>query len=113
MRVEKAEFQSYKTYLTEAHRPPSRGGNTRAWHSHVIEIGSERYSFLAADARKWVHKGELVSFDWEWSEGQKYRNINRDTVIAWNKRGEVVDRGNREWKRWRTATMPDVGGSYS
>jgi hypothetical protein len=45
-RVENATLQSYETYLRDRHRPPSRGGNGRAWHSHVIKIGEHTYSFL-------------------------------------------------------------------
>ena len=41
-RVESATIDSYEIYLKDKHRPPSRGGNGRAWHSHVIKIGEQR-----------------------------------------------------------------------
>jgi hypothetical protein len=109
MRIEKATIESYGSYLKDKPRPPSRGGNTRAWHQHVIRIDGEIYSFLAAHAGKFVYKGETVSFDWEWDESKRYRNIIRDSVIAWNAQGEAIIRGNRRDKEWRSADMRAPG----
>jgi hypothetical protein len=103
MRVEKATVESYGSYLKDKHRPPSKGGNTRAWHQHVLVIDGEKYSFLAAYAGKFVYKGETVSFDWEWDESKRYRNIDRSTVVAWDAAGNRTIRGNRSDKTWRTA----------
>lgn len=103
MRVERAEFQNYGVYLKDKSRPPSRGGNGRAWHQHVITIDGERYSFLAAWSGKFAYKGELVSFDWEWDESGKYRNVDVTSVVAWSKAGEKIIRGERGSKKWRTA----------
>lgn len=104
MRVERAQLEDYKIYLQEKYRPPSKGGNTRAWHSHVMVIDGERYSFLAAWAGRFVYKGETVSFDWDWDTTRKYRNIDRSSVIAYSRAGKEVVRGDRSDKRWRTAT---------
>lgn len=48
--------------LTELGRPPSRGGNGSAEHRHVMWISGVAYSFLAPGFRKWVYKGDRVSF---------------------------------------------------
>ena len=86
--VDKTTCESYETYLAENYRSPSRGGNSKAWHSHVLIIGGDKYSFQAAHRGKFVHKNETVSFEWQWDPSGKYRNIDRNTVIAWSAAGE-------------------------
>jgi hypothetical protein len=103
MQIGPIAVDSYQTYLQDKYRPPSRGGNTRAWHQHVITIGGERFSFRALGARKWVYSGDSVSFTWAWDESQRYRNIDPASVRTWDKKGEPVRRGNRGAKPWRTA----------
>jgi hypothetical protein len=103
LRIEKAVVEEYRASLKDKHRPPSRGGNTRAWHRHVLVIAGEQYSFLAANAGKFVYKDELVIFDWEWDQSGRYRNIDRKSVVAWDASGCPVIRGNRDDKTWRTA----------
>jgi hypothetical protein len=65
LRIEQAEVERYGVYLKDKSRPPSRGGNSRAWHQHVLTIGGVKYSFLAPWSGKLVCRGETVSFDWE------------------------------------------------
>jgi hypothetical protein len=103
VRDEQAEVEHYGVYLKDKSRPPSRGGNRRAWHQHVLTIGGETYAFLAAWSGKFVYKGETVSFDWEWNEGGKYRNVALMSVVARTKSGNEVRRGERDSKPWRTA----------
>lgn len=103
MRVEKAQVEHYGVYLKDKSRPPSRGGNKRAWHQHVLTIGGERFSFLAAWSGKFVYRGETVSFEWEWDEDRRYRNIDVTSVVAHKQSGEDVARGERGSKTWRTA----------
>ncbi len=103
MRVEHATVDIYRAFLKDKHRPPSKGGNTRARHSHVLTIAGETYSFLAIGAKKWVFAGDTVSFDWEWDPTHKYRNINEATVETRNAKGDSIARGLRGGKRWRTA----------
>lgn len=103
MRVDNAVVDEYRAFLVDKYRPPSRGGNTRAQHQHTMIIAGERYSFLALGARKWVYANERVSFDWEWDKTKQYRNVDRRSVVAWDKNGNAVIRGNRGWKKWRTA----------
>lgn len=88
VKVEKANVENYGVSLKDKPRPPSRGGNKKAWHQHVITIGGENYSFLAAWSGKFVFKGETTSFDWEWDSTQKYRNVDIATVVAF---GEWTD----------------------
>lgn len=109
MRIEKAEIELYGVYLKDKSRPPSRGGNKRAWHQHVMTIGGETYSFLAAWSGKFVFKGETVSFEWEWDDTQKYRNADIVTVVAVNKEGNEKRRGERGGKPWRTANTRPPG----
>jgi len=103
MRIERATVDEYKAYLQEPSRPPSRGGNTRAWHSHVLIIGDVRYSFLALGTKKWVFASDVTSFDWEWDETKRYRNIVRDSIQVWDRYGQAVVRGERGVKERRTA----------
>lgn len=103
-KIEKAAFESYSAVLKEPGRPPSRGGNTKAWHRHQIRIAGEPYSFLAAGAQKWAFVGDLVSFEWEWDKTKTYRNVVRETFVAYDKAGKLIRRGNRDTsKTWRTA----------
>ncbi len=103
MKVEKAEVEHYGVYLKDKSRPPSRGGNKRAWHQHVITIAGERYSFLAPWSGKFVYSRETVSFDWDWDETGKYRNADGLSVVAWSADGKPQRRGERGTKPWRTA----------
>jgi hypothetical protein len=109
VKIEKADVEDYAVYLKDKYRPPSRGGNKRAWHQHVLTIGGETYSFLAAWSGKFVFKGETVSFAWEWNETQKYRNVDAVTVVAFDKAGNEKWRGERAGKPWRTATTRAPG----
>lgn len=103
LRIERTQITSYETHLIEKYRPPSRGGNTKAWHSHVLIIGGERYSFRALGSKKWVFVGDTVAFDWELAATKTYRNINSATIETWDKNGNPVMRGLRGTKKWRTA----------
>lgn len=103
MRLEEAEVEHYGVYLKDKPRPPSRGGNSRAWHQHVLTINGDKYSFLAPWSGKLVYKGETVSLDWEWDATGQYRNVDRVSVVAISKGGRQIWRGERGDKRWRTA----------
>lgn len=103
MRIDNAPVEHYGAYLKDKYRPPSRGGNTGAWHQHVLTIRGEKYSFLARGSRKWVFASDLVSFEWDWDETKKYRNIKAESLITKDKNGKLVLRGDRSWKPWRTA----------
>lgn len=103
MRVENARVEDYKTYLQEPGRPPSKGGNTPAWHGHVIVVDGERYSFRALGTKKWIYVDDTVSFDWEWDQSGKYRDIDPKSIAVRDKRGAPVTRGERGTKTWRTA----------
>ena len=100
-RVENATIESYETYLKDRHRPPSRG---RAWHSHVIKIDEQIFSFLGLGFRKWAYKTDTISFEWQWESSQRWRNIDPDTFEARDKNGVEVERGHRGSKPRRTAT---------
>lgn len=93
--VQGVHVTRYTTILIEQHRPPSRDGNTRAWHSHALWIDGEKYTFRALGSRKWVYVGDRVSFRWRWDPSQRWRNIDIDSVN--------VVRGERGFKQWRTA----------
>jgi hypothetical protein len=68
-----------------------------------MTIGGERYSFLAPWSGKFVHKGETISFDWDWDKDQRYRNVDVASVVARKPNGELIRRGERGSKAWRTA----------
>jgi len=103
VRVERAEVEHYGIYLKDKSRPPSRGGNKRAWHQHVLTISGEKYSFLAPWSGKFAHKGETVSFEWEWDKSDTHRNTDVGSLVAYAKSGEEIRRGERGNKPWRTA----------
>lgn len=103
IKVGPVEVNSYRAFLVEPSRPPSKGGNTRAWHQHSFEIDGERYSFLALGAKRWVFTNDTVEFEWHWDESGLYRNIDPATVRTMNARGETVVRGERGTKKWRSA----------
>ncbi|MCO7519076.1 MULTISPECIES: hypothetical protein [unclassified Pseudomonas] len=96
LRVESKKITSYGLYLKEPHRPPSRGGNTGALHSHVLEIEGEKYSFLALGSQQWVFKADFVSFEYEIKGG--YKNIIKETIVTIDRYGKVAIRGNRGFK---------------
>lgn len=70
MRVENAKVEKYRTFLKDKYRPPSKGGNTGAWHLHVLQVNGESYSFLNAGSQKFVFKNDTVSFEWEWDDAR-------------------------------------------
>ena len=103
MQITKGEVTRYSTLLVDKSRPPSRGGNKKAWHRHVLIIDGETYSFLAAWSGKFVYASETVSFDWEFDPTGRYRNVSVATIVAHTAKGEDVRRGDRGGKVWRTA----------
>ena len=109
MHVDRASIDHYGVYLKDKYRPPSRGGNTRAWHQHVLTIAGERYSFLAPWSGKFVYKGETVSFEWEWDDTMTYRHVDVTSVMATTSAGSAVWRGERGTKQWRTADTRPPG----
>lgn len=96
IKVEHKQINAYKKYLVENSRPPSKGGNTAALHSHVLEIDGEKYSFLALGSQQWVFKSDTVSFEYELKDG--YKNIALETIATMDSHGKHVVRGNRGFK---------------
>lgn len=109
-KVGPVEVNSYRAFLVEPSRPPSKGGNTRAWHQHSFEIDGERYSFLALGAKRWVFANDTVEFEWHWDESGRYRNVDPVTIRTINARGETAARGEHGTKKWRSAP-PRMPGS--
>lgn len=107
-RVGPTIVQNYRTFLVDKYRPPSRGGNTRAWHRHSFEVDDNVYSFLAHGSKKWVFVGDTIEFNWKWDDSGKYRNIVTSSVVTLDKNGDRVVRGVKGDKEWRTssARMP-------
>jgi hypothetical protein len=103
VRLENVEVENYSSTLKDKSRPPSQGGNRRAWHRHALTIGGEVYSCLAPWAGKLVYNGETVSFDWDWDTSRTYRNIALPTLVARTASGTDIRRGERDAKTWRTA----------
>lgn len=107
--IENKKITSYGVFLREQSRPPSRGGNTKALHSHKLEIEGERYSFLALGSQQWVFKSDSVSFDYEIKNG--YKNIIKESMVTWDRHGKVVVRGNRGFKKELRMTPARLPGS--
>lgn len=93
--IEATKVTGYTTALREPGRPPSKGGNASALHGHRIQIDGVWYSFLALGQQKWVFASDTVAFEWTWDSTQKYRNIMKDSIRTWDRRGAAVVRGNR------------------
>jgi hypothetical protein len=101
-RIENEKITEYELFLRENSRPPSKGGNTRALHSHVLLIQGEKYSFLGLGSQQWVFKSDTVSFDYEVKDG--YKNIVKESLVTLDSKGNSVLRGNRGSKpKLRTA----------
>ncbi len=96
---------NYKTFLVDKYRPPSRGGNTRAWHRHSFEVEGDQFSFLALGAKKWIFAKDTVEFNWEWNKTKKYRNVLPETVSTKDADGNIEVRGERGDKKWRTSSV--------
>lgn len=103
MRIEKSGFHAYSVYLEE---PPRPDGNETALHRHVIIIGSDKYSFFAHWSGKFAHKGERISFDWDWDQTGEFRNIDKPSFEALAKDGTVQIRGDRSDKRRPASSSP-------
>jgi hypothetical protein len=97
LKTKDQEVQDYYTELKEYYRSPSKGGNTKAQHLHTIIIDNERYTFYALGSKKFVYKGETVSFEYILKDG-KYRNVNKQTIKSKDKNGNEHIRGNRGYK---------------
>jgi len=108
-RVDSKKITSYSMFLKEPSRPPSRGGNTGALHSHVLEIEGEKFSFLALGSQKWVFKSDIVSFEYKIENG--YKNIIKDTIVTIDRNGKVVSRGNRAFKKQLRSAPARLPGS--
>ena len=101
-KIDHRKIDKYTHFLKESYRPPSKGGNVNALHSHVLEIDGVKYSFLALGSQHWVFKSDTVSFDYEIKDG--YKNIIVDTIAMIDRNGKSIVRGNRGYKnQLRTA----------
>lgn len=101
-KIEGRRISKYTTFLQENSRPPSRGGNTKALHSHQMIIDGEKYSFLAFGSKHWVYKRDTVSFEYETKD--IYKNIIKESLLTVDENGKKVVRGLRNFdKPLRTA----------
>ena len=102
LKIENKKISAYGLFLRENSRPPSKGGNTKAQHSHVLEIDGVNYSFLAFGSKQWVFKTDTVSFEYEING--TYKNIIKETISTLDRSGKPIIRGNRDLnKKLRTA----------
>lgn len=109
LRVESKKITSYSLLLKEPSRPPSRGGNTMALHSHTLEIEGDKYSFLALGSQQLVFKSDLVSFEYEINNG--YKNILKESIVTTDRSGKTVVRGNRGFKKQLRTAPARLPGS--
>lgn len=102
--VENGIVTNYQAFLFEPYRPPSKGGNTSALHSHVLWIDGVKYTFLARGSKQWVYDGDTVTFAYKVKDG-KYNNIVPESLFTIDEKGEAHCRGDRRHKNpLRTAT---------
>ncbi len=108
-KVEHKQITAYGKFLVERSRPPSKGGNTGALHSHVLEIDGEKYRFLALGSQQWVFKSDTISFEYELKDG--YKNIALETIVTLDRHGQPVARGNRGFKKTLRTASTRMPGS--
>jgi len=92
--VDSASLDDYSAYLKENYRSPSKGGNTKAIHDHVIKIEGKRFNFEAKGSKKWVFANDVVSFHFYTNQNNK-NIILKGTVITHDRKGNEVIRGDR------------------
>lgn len=109
IKIEGKRITSYGKFLVENSRPPSKGGNTNALHSHILEIDGEKYCFLGLGSQQWVFKSDVVSFEYELRDG--YRNIVKETIATCDRHGKLVVRGNRGFKNKLRTAVTRMPGS--
>ena len=97
------KVENYRAVLKDKYRPPSKGGNTRAWHQHSFEVDGERYAFLGLGSKRWIYASDSVTFRWSWDKSRQYRNVIPETIRTFAQSGKEVVRGERGSKNWRTA----------
>lgn len=107
--IERKQITTYGKFLVEHSRPPSKGGNTGALHSHVLEIDGEKYSFFALGSQQWVFKSDTVSFEYELKDG--YKNLNVATIVTLDRHGQLIVRGNRGYKPKLRTSVTRMPGS--
>lgn len=108
-KIEGKRITTYGKLLVENSRPPSKGGNTGALHSHLIEIDGEKYSFLALGTQQWVFKSDTVSFEYEIKD--RYKNIAKETIVTLDRHGQPIVRGNRGFKNKLRTAVTRIPGS--
>ncbi|WP_429116007.1 hypothetical protein [Aeromonas veronii] len=94
--VESRKIDEYTTFLLEKHRPPSKGGNTSALHSHRVVVDGTEYYFKARGARKWIFKSDIVSFAYYKENGRNL--VIKGTIVTHDKIGNEITRGDRRAK---------------
>lgn len=92
--IEGAAVDDYRADIADKYRPPSRGGNTTVRHRHRVSIGGVWYSWFAVGAKKWIFKGDRVSFKYVVTP-EGYRNVLPESLRTVDKNGENVTRGER------------------
>jgi hypothetical protein len=103
LRKENVSVSDYAAFLFEPGRPPSKGGNTTALHTHAFFVDGARYSFFARGSRMFVYKGDTVSFDYHVTD-DGYHNVLPRSIVTRDAKGKTVIRGDRRHKaKLRTA----------
>jgi hypothetical protein len=69
-----------------------------------MEINGDWYSFFALGAQQWAFKGDILKFDYILTP-KGYRNIIKKTVSTTDKKGNLVHRGNRGFKKQLRSTF--------
>lgn len=94
----------------EPSRPPSKGGNAKALHQHIITIDGQKYGFRASGYRQWIYKSDTISFQYVINH-RGYRDILKPTLDVRDKNGERVNRGNPDVRKKRRLAPTRTPGS--
>lgn len=104
-----AKAENYAVRLVEFARPPSKGGNGSALHSHSFDVAGERYYFYALGRGQWVYKTDLVSFTY-YIDTNGLRKVRKQTLRTVDGKGKAVKRGNRGFKNQLRTSPGKVPG---
>ena len=90
-------FEGYARSLLERRTTQDFYDKETATHSHSFMVGTHRYFFTACGPRQWLHKGDTGAFAYYERNGR--RRLLKGTLVARNKGGSYVCRGDRHAKR--------------
>ncbi len=88
---------NYKARAVERSKP-GKGDSAKILHAHSFDIDEVKYSFLAISHIRWIKCTDTVCFNF-FINKDGYNNIVRSSLLIKDKDGELIERGNRAFKK--------------